>query len=77
MIVSVAQMPAGQSGIVVSISGGRGLVHRMQSLGVRVGVPITKVTGQPLRGPVSIQIGNTELALGFGMARRVMVEVPG
>ncbi len=45
-------------------------------MGIRPGVPITKLTVQPFRGPVSIAVGATEVALGAGLARRIMVEVP-
>ena len=77
MIIPLTQMAPGQSGIVVSLEGGWGMVRRMQAMGIRPGVPITKVTVQPFRGPVSIQVGATEVALGMGLARRIMVEVPG
>ncbi len=53
------------------------MVRRMQAMGIRPGVRITKVTVQPFRGPVSIEVGATEVALGMGLARRIMVEVPG
>lgn len=76
MVVSLTQMAPGQSGIVASLEGGRGIVRRMQAMGIRPGVPITKLTVQPFRGPVSIAVGATEVALGAGLARRIMVEVP-
>ncbi len=77
MIVSLTELAPGQSGIVASLNGGWGMVRRMQAMGIRPGVPIIKTTSQPFRGPVSVQVGNTEVALGFGLARRIMVEVPG
>ena len=76
MIVSLTEMAPGQTGIVLQLNGGWGMVRRMQAMGIRPGVPITKVTVQPFRGPVSIQVGNTEIALGAGLARRILVEVP-
>ena len=44
-------------------------------MGIRAGKEITKVSEQWMRGPVLIRHGNTQVALGFGMARRVMVSV--
>ena len=70
-------MRPGQTGIVVDLTGGHGMVRRMQAMGLRPGVPITKLGVQPFRGPVSLQVGHTEVALGFGIARRIMVEVAG
>ena len=77
MIVSLTQMAPGQSGIVISLKGGHGMARRLATMGLRRGVAVTKTASQPFRGPVSVQVGNTEIALGFGLARRVMVEVPG
>jgi Fe2+ transport system protein FeoA len=28
-----------------------------------------------MRGPVTIRVGQTQMAIGFGMARRILVEV--
>ena len=77
MIVSAAEMRPGQTGIVVNLTGGRGMVRRMQAMGLRPGVPIARLGGQPFRGPVSLQVGSMEVAVGFGLARRIMVELRG
>jgi len=69
-------MESGESGTIVSITGGRGMVTRLDSMGMRVGVDVKKVSAQILRGPVTVQIGGTQLAIGFGMAQKILVEVP-
>lgn len=73
--ISLTQMVAGQSGIVAEIRGGYGLVNRLGALGVRPGKRITKLSSIFMRGPVIIQVDRAEMALGFGMARRIIVEV--
>ena len=70
-------MEAGQSGTVVQIEGGRGLISRLSALGVRPGRRVTKLSSMLMRGPVTIQIGNTQLAIGFGMAKRIIVGLEG
>lgn len=77
MIISAADMRPGQTGTVVDLAGGHGMVRRMQAMGIRPGVPISKLTSQPFRGPVSLQVGATQVAVGFGIARRIIVEVAG
>ena len=67
-------MDTGESGVVHKILGGHGVTRRMEALGVRPGVPITKVSSQLMRGPITIQLGNTQIALGFGIARKVIVK---
>ena len=77
MIVSLAEMAPGQTGMVVSLEGGHGMMRRLAAMGLHRGAAVTKTSTQPFRGPISVQVGNTEVAMGFGLARRVMVEVPG
>ncbi len=74
-LVTLRQMPPGRSGRVVQIQGGVGLVNRLSALGLRPGKKITKVSSMLMRGPVTIQSGNTRLAVGFGMAGRIIVEL--
>ena len=73
--ITVRQMDAGQSGTVVDVLGGRGLVNRLSSLGIRPGKRITKVSSMFLRGPVAIEVGQSQIAVGFGMAGKILVEV--
>jgi len=73
--IALAQMRTGQSGIVVQIQGGRGMVNRLNALGIRPGKRITKVGAMFMRGPVTVQVDRTQVAVGFGMARRIMVEL--
>jgi len=77
LIVSLAEMAPGQTGMVVSLEGGHGRMRRLAAMGLHRGAAVTKTSTQPFRGPISVQVGNTEVAMGFGLARRVMVEVPG
>jgi len=71
--MDLTQMKVGQVGTVVEIQGGHGLTRRLQALGIRVGVRIIKVSSQIMRGPVTVQIGNSRVAIGFGMARKIIV----
>ena len=73
--ITVRQMRAGQSGKVVQVLGGPGLVNRLNSLGIRPGKRITKVSSVFMRGPVTIQIDRAQVAIGYGMANRIVVEV--
>ncbi|MFA5115223.1 MAG: FeoA family protein [Candidatus Omnitrophota bacterium] len=71
--VSLVQMKEHQKGKVAEILGGGSLQHRMMSLGVYPGSNITKLSHFALRGPVTVKVGRTVLALGDGMASKVMV----
>jgi ferrous iron transport protein A len=73
--LTLAQMQNGQSGIVVEILGRRGMASHLNALGIRPSKRITKVSSMFMRGPVTIQVDRTQVAIGFGMARRVIVEL--
>ena len=75
--VSLAQMRSGQKGRIVEINGGYGLARKLDALGIRVGKEVTKVSEQLMRGPVLLRQDHTQIAVGFGMASRVLVEVNG
>ena len=72
---SLTDMTAGQSGKVVRVDGGHGLQSRLEAMGIRPGVKITKISGQIMRGPVIVKAGTTQVAIGFGMASRVIVDI--
>jgi len=73
--VTLAGMPAGQRGKIVEIDGGHSLARKLDALGIRVGKEITKISEQWMRGPVLLRQDNTQAAVGFGMASKVLVEL--
>jgi ferrous iron transport protein A len=73
--VALSQMQSGQKGRVVDILGGRWIINRLNALGIRPGRRITKISAMFMRGPVTVQIGMAQVAIGFGMARRIIVEL--
>ncbi len=75
MEIPLSQMRPGQSGRVTKIIGGRGMIMRLISMGIRPGATVKKVAGMPLRGPTIVEIAGTTVAVGFGMAQRIFVEV--
>jgi ferrous iron transport protein A len=74
-IIMLTEMDTGESGKVVDILGGRGAFRRLEALGIRIGKKITKKSRGFLWGPVTVQVGETQIGIGHGMASKVMVEV--
>lgn len=72
---NLTEMNDGATGMVIMVRGGHGLRARLDAMGIRPGVSITKISGQIMRGPVIVKIGNTQVAIGFGMARHITVEL--
>lgn len=73
--LTLRQMEIGQTGTVIGILGGRGLMRRLEVLGIRPGKKVTKVSSTLFRGPVTLRVDNAQVAIGFGMANRIIVEV--
>lgn len=72
---TLARMPSGQSGTIVNIHGGHGLSSRLAALGIMKGKRVTKVSDMILRGPVTVAVGGMRIAIGYGMASKVMVKI--
>jgi ferrous iron transport protein A len=62
----------GERGVVVELSGGRGLLGRMASLGFTPGAEVTVVQNFG-RGPLIAKVRDARIALGRGEAGRVRV----
>jgi len=75
MIVDLTQMQPGEAGIVKEIQGGQGFIRKLQSMGVRPEKKITKVSSHFWRGPQTVEVDNMQIAVGFGMAKKILVEV--
>ena len=75
MVLNLIQLKSGQKGIVVEIQGGVGLIRRLGSMGIRPGKKVTKISAQILRGPQTLKVDNLQIAIGFGMASKILIEV--
>jgi ferrous iron transport protein A len=72
--LSLIQIRENQKAKVLEISGGRILQHRMMSMGIYPGREIMKLSHFALRGPVTVSVGRSVLALGHGVAAKIIVE---
>ncbi|MBU1122579.1 MAG: ferrous iron transport protein A [Candidatus Omnitrophica bacterium] len=73
-MISLDKLATGSSAKVISVEGGTNLKDRLHNLGVKEGMVVKKITGSSWRGPVVVTMGRTQVALGVGMASKVMVE---
>jgi len=73
-LIPLTELAAGKAATVRRLAGGGGLRSRLSSLGLRPGVSVTKVSAGLLSGPVVVRIQGSQIAVGHGMARRIMVE---
>jgi len=69
----LTRVTAGEKARVVEILGGQAMYHRLLGMGLRVGTVVRR-QNTDASGPVILSIGSTRLALGHGMAEKVIVE---
>ena len=73
--ISLLNLSRNKKAKITMIHGGRGLQHRLDSMGIRNGKEIKVVSKQPFRGPLTVEMRGCQMTLGRGMARKIMVEV--
>jgi ferrous iron transport protein A len=59
---------------VVDIQGGAGIRQRLSQMGIHPGDIITMLRYGPLHGPILIEIHGRQVALGRGIASKIIVE---
>lgn len=73
--LTLHQLNEDQAGTVVEINGGCGLEQKLNNLGVRPGKEIVKINDSFIGGPVTVQVDQAKVAIGHGMAEKIVVEV--
>lgn len=67
-------VPAGVTGVVCRLLGGRGLASRLLALGFTPGAEVTVVQNRG-RGPIIVVVREVRVALGRGAAQKIEVAV--
>jgi ferrous iron transport protein A len=64
----------GASGRIIRLLGGRDTVGKLEAMGIGPGTVIEKKSSALRRGPIVIEWGGTQVALGYGIAKGILVE---
>lgn len=75
MLVDITHLESGSVGIVKEIVGGPRLMTRVQNMGIRVGKKVKKVSSHFWHGPQTVEIDNFNVALGYGIAKKIFVQI--
>ncbi|NQU03869.1 MAG: ferrous iron transport protein A [Syntrophaceae bacterium] len=73
MLKSLNQLKPDERGVITAINGGQSLINRLNALGIRPGKIITKVSSMFMHGPVTVQIDRSQVAIGLGMAKKILI----
>lgn len=70
--MTLTDLKIGEEAIITTINGGHGIHAKLESMGLREGSRVTK-SAVPAGG-LLCQTGNTQIAIGAGMANRIIVK---
>lgn len=73
-VMPLVEVSAGELVRVVDILGGCGIALRLEALGIRPGTSIIKRSEMFMRGPVTVEAHGAQIAIGYGMASKILVE---
>ncbi|MBA7513505.1 hypothetical protein ES705_05521 [subsurface metagenome] len=64
-----------EQGKIITLLGGRGLQARLRALGLAEGRVVRKLSALGWGGPVIVLVNRAQVAIGRGMARRIVVSL--
>ena len=71
---NLAQLGENQGARVIDIQGGHGIRQRLSQMGIHPGDVVTILRYGALGGPILIEVHGSQVALGRGIASRIVVE---
>jgi Fe2+ transport system protein FeoA len=72
--IALTALVEGEKGVIVKALGGFGLVRRLAEMGLTPGVEVKLLRKCSFGGPVEIEVRGVSLALGRGVASKVLVK---
>ena len=75
-VMPLAALFSGRRARIVSVRGGRGVAEHLNNIGLGVGTEV-EVLRQGAPGPFLVRIKETRLAIGQGVAGKIMVSAEG
>ena len=72
-LMPLSMLSIGEQAELVDVRGGRGIRMRLASMGLNPGVMVEMVQNA-MPGPVILGVMDTRLAMGRGMAQRILVQ---
>ncbi|MFB3855218.1 MAG: ferrous iron transport protein A [Vicinamibacterales bacterium] len=74
MSVRLVECRRGDKVRIVTIDAGRGAALDLMNMGLTIGATIHLLRRSPLRGPLLVSHGGIQVAIGYHMAEKILVE---
>lgn len=71
---TLAGLEIGEQAVIREIRAGHGALRRLADMGLVPGTVVRVLRRGPFGGPIEIEVRGTSLALGYGLASRILVE---
>lgn len=71
--VPLSSLFPGEKAKIVALGHGRGRQRHFRTMGLMEGKIVEIVAVQPARGPVVLNVEGTQIAIGMGMARNILI----
>lgn len=72
--INLTQLENGKSAKVIKFQGGHQFVGKLEAMGILPGTIIVKKTASLMKGPIVIEKGEMQFAIGYAMAQKIIVE---
>ena len=70
----LSELSANEEAEIAEIRGGRGIQARLRALGLAEGQRVKRLARVGWGGPVVVLVNRAQVAIGRGMARRILVK---
>lgn len=70
---TLARLKQGDKATVMALQGDGGFQHRVRSVGLKENKLLRVVARHHLSGPLVVEIGQRQISIGRGMARKIIV----
>ncbi len=76
-ITDLTKLHIGETATIVDLKGGCHFLRKAEGLGLRKGATIKLKSAQMMHGPITVQINHTTAALGYCMAKKILIRKNG
>lgn len=72
--VPLTTLLPGERAKIIALGHGKGRQHHFRTMGLMEGKIVKVIAAQPARGPFVIDVEGTQIAIGRGMARHILIQ---
>lgn len=72
--LKLTELENGKLAKIVDLKGGQQFYKKLEAMQIIPGTVILKKSATLMKGPIVIEKGNNQFAIGYGMAQRIIVE---